>query len=112
MFNFKLIITMIGQAKKLLSVFLVACLGGIAGVGIYKTIEKDQYSRLSITDKQHHAQLVNYTSTPIPPEGCDFTKAAEMTVPAVVHVRTFYQQAATYNQTYDPFRDFFGGGRD
>lgn len=38
----------------------------------------------------------------------DFTTAAALTTPTVVHIRTTYTPKQRNNMTYDPFRDFFG----
>lgn len=38
----------------------------------------------------------------------DFTTAAALTTPTVVHINTTYSPKQKNNMTYDPFRDFFG----
>ncbi len=96
------------QIKFVAGVFMISCLGALAGVAIndfYKQNEQQSQLRL-----EQPVRLANYSSTP--PIGADFTKAASMTVNGVVHVKTTYV-AETFNkgQSYDPFRDFFYGDR-
>ena len=47
----------------------------------------------------------------VPENNVDFTTAADMSVHAVVHVKTTYPMNANQNQfyMYDPFRNLFGG---
>ena len=51
----------------------------------------------------NYAASGNYSSLP------DFTYPAELTTPAVVHIKTEYQQVKQSRGSYDPFKDFFGG---
>lgn len=99
---------MLNNLKKTLSFVLIAGIGGFAGAGIYNQVNKNNFKRTSIEDKQP-VKFVNYSAHP--ETDVDFTKAAEMTVHAVVHVKTFYerQNTSNYNPFFsDPFRDFFG----
>jgi Do/DeqQ family serine protease len=51
------------------------------------------------------------TSFPVAPNGMapiDFTYAAALTTPSVVHVKTTYQQTASYGGSSDLLRQFFG----
>jgi Do/DeqQ family serine protease len=83
---------------------LTATLGGIISIGIYKAIEPKETQTFNPIEHTP-VQLANFSSAEIT---VDFVKVAEMTVPAVVHVKTKTQGETQYY--YDPFKEFFGGG--
>lgn len=98
--------------KKTLSILLIASIGGLTSLGVYKLFEKNDPGKTGIQDEHASPQkpLVSFANLTIPPEnGIDFTAAAEMTVNAVVHVKTI-QEGQTYRYS-DPFYDFWGQGR-
>lgn len=92
--------------KKLMSGFLMALLGGVVSLGLYKyteptTVEPSE----QITTKE--TALVNYIE-PEPSLGVNYVTAAELTVNGVVHVKT--EGVVEYNQrSFDPLRQFFYG---
>ncbi len=90
--------------KKIAGILAVALLSGAVTLGGYKLfLEKPE--RVIITESTP-ARLMSSDEMP-DLVGLDFSKAAEMTVNTVVHVRSDYEgnpQAST-----DPFRDFFWG---
>ncbi len=101
---------MIKEIKKLTGILLVASIGGVAGVTFYKNSTADKPYN-SIQQRQANRQ-VNFVSAAGVPAGVDFTEAAEKTIPAVVHVKTFYgTQPVNNGAPFDPFRDFFYGDR-
>jgi Do/DeqQ family serine protease len=92
--------------KKTIAAFLVAGMGGAAALGLEHLLDRNE----------QHAQLldpqpVNYVNMPAAgaENTVNFTSAAEMTVHAVVHVKTTYAADATQQYGFDPFRDFFYG---
>ncbi len=91
--------------KKILALLGIASLGGFSGVAFYKAVEKDYYEAGFSGQNQSKVVLTNYAA---PEATIDFTKAADMTVHAVVHVKTYYEQSAPVN---DPFYNFFGGNQ-
>ncbi|MDP8229006.1 MAG: Do family serine endopeptidase [Candidatus Electryoneaceae bacterium] len=96
--------------KKILLVVVVAFIGGFASVGLYRTMEPDiEYQQVSLTEEQtftpvHAASyMANY---PMPESVPNFIDAADMTVHAVVHIKTEIRRR---NSTYDEFfYEFFG----
>lgn len=96
--------------KKLGLLVLAAGIGGFTALGVYKLLEKD--TPLSFEERQK-ASFVNYRSSGTVDGPLDFTQAAAIATPAVVHIKTTYEQVSAQgggNQFYfDPFRDFFGG---
>ena len=98
---------MLKVIKKYVAIVLIAGIAGFAGAEIFK-----------LTDK--HPAIVHYAGdapvhftnfSPSPPEVAnDFVHAADMTVHAVVHVKTAYEQRGYTNpfQFNDPWGGLFG----
>lgn len=91
--------------KKTANAFFIAIIGGITALGfnhwIQQPISKDPQLRYQVPVKQVNLPIV------VPENAMDFTAAAEMSVHAVVNVKTSY--ATKKNQyIYDPFQGFFG----
>lgn len=103
----------------LIQLTLVAFAGGLFSLSALKVLDKfadgkDNRATKYLTEQnaQLPAQFANYTpASNLAP--IDFTFAAEMTVHAVVHIRTEYQRkSSVYDDFFghmDPFRDFFFG---
>jgi Do/DeqQ family serine protease len=100
--------------KNWLSTATVALVSAVAAVGLYRFVEPEPESIVlerSAAESGTSAptQLVRY----LPPSGkaaagMDFTAAAAVSTPAVVHVKTAVRARATSNRSYHFFRDFFG----
>jgi serine protease Do len=97
---------MLSNTKKFLGILSIAAVGGFSGAGIYKLTNKD----LRTIDQKQQVQFANYNVTP-PEAAIDFTRAAEMTVHAVVHVKTYYEQKGSSSPYYDPFQEYLFGPR-
>ncbi|MBL0102723.1 MAG: Do family serine endopeptidase [Bacteroidetes bacterium] len=94
--------------KKAFGILVLGCLGGFGGSYLFSNFGPGSYSALrTVSDKQN----VHFASMPmsaVENAPIDFTKAADLTVHAVVHVKTFYTNQAKYNPFgMNPF-DFFG----
>ncbi len=90
--------------KKFSTLILVSVLGGAITLGSYKLFfEKDNVVNKPsvLTQQMATPKLVNYAT---PAENTDFTKAANATLSAVVHVRNVSVQ-----EVEDPFSAFFYG---
>ena len=98
--------------------FLTACLGGAVAIGSYKLIESKLQDGGTFEDKQK----VYFTNNPSPTINSssgelDFTQAAASVTPAVVHIKTTYNNNSSEGnsgrdkQMQDLFEDFFGGRR-
>jgi serine protease Do len=96
--------------KNILIVFSLTTMGGFTGVAIFKAVDKSHYEQTfagqSGQGQKNGILLASYAA---PEATIDFTKAAESSVHAVVHVKTFYEQEPTV--VYDPFHNFFGGNQ-
>lgn len=94
--------------------FLAACLGGAVAIGSYKLIENKYQDGMTFEEKQK----VHFINNPMPAISSstgdlDFTQAAAAVTPAVVHIKTTYNNpgaSAGRDQMQDMFEDFFGGG--
>ncbi|MGQ0829448.1 MAG: Do family serine endopeptidase [Bacteroidota bacterium] len=93
--------------KKIASAFIIASIGGITALGLNHLIEDKP---LAPAAQVTYQTPVKYVSMPgaVPESAMDFTIAADMSVHAVVNVKTTYPIEAANQYFYDPFRDFFG----
>ena len=87
-----------------------AILGGIVAIGVDHYIVDDQKNitvsqKETISDKN---DVVLAHNNGVIPTGVDFTYAAEVSTPGVVHIKTFKKQSS-YSSNYQqsPFDDFF-----
>src|SRR5690606_27510686 len=98
--------------KKLGLTLLTALVGGLIAVGGYKLFENKQESKMSFEDRQQ----LHYASNPVPEAmsstgNPDFTQAAAMVAPAVVHITTTYPGRSVSRSQGVPFalfEEFFG----
>jgi serine protease Do len=96
--------------KRFASLIFVALLGGLFSVGVYKILEKEPVSQtvyLPSPEREMPVYQAGYLANyPMPESVPDFVDAAEMTVHAVVHIKT---EVSRRNNVYDQFfHDFFG----
>lgn len=89
--------------KKYVIAVLMAMAGGFISLGAYSLIEKKHNSASQYVQQSAPVQMADYVPGN-PVTGPDFTNAANMTVHAVVHIKTEYQRK---NSTYDNFFDDF-----
>lgn len=91
--------------KKIISSFLIATMGGVVSIGVYKVLENDQFQETPRQESK--TKLVNIINSE-PENAIDYVTAAELTVNGVVHVKT--EGTLEYSQrAFDPFRHFFYG---
>lgn len=99
--------------KKLGLTLLTALVGGLIAVGGYKLLEHKQESKLSFEERQE----LHYANNPVPDVvsstgNPDFTQAAAMVAPAVVHITTTYPGRSGSGRSggdpMDLFEEFFG----
>jgi len=93
--------------NKLWSTFLAGAIGGLVTFGAAKFFEKPQ---IVVTSPAPVVRQTNYGGAPVP---FDFTKAAEKSMSAVVHIkasesRQLAQQRQQERRSSDPFEYFFG----
>jgi Do/DeqQ family serine protease len=92
--------------KKITSNLVVALLGGLISVGIFKVTEQEKYYE-SEDNKKKSNKFVNIINA-TPDASIDYVSAAELTVNGVVHVKT--EGTVEYKQQgFDPLRQFLYG---
>ncbi|MCC7232624.1 MAG: Do family serine endopeptidase [Bacteroidia bacterium] len=100
---------MFSNLKKTIGLFIIAGIGGLAGSYLYNrsAVEAIYPEGANISQKQnmHLVSLPGTSDVALP----DFTQAAEASVHAVVHVKTYYSaRPANYGPFgFNPF-DFYG----
>ncbi len=97
--------------RKLSSTVLVAVLSSVLTVAAIGYFKGDFNAGYRFEQQQTAARLARFTGSQVGiPGNLDFTYAAAMTTPAVVHIKTFYSPKPVSNRGYsnDPFHDFFG----
>ena len=96
--------------RKLSSTIVIAVLSSVLTVTAlhYFTGSNDAATRFNT--QQMNARLARLSGMPSGSGNLDFTYAAAMTTPAVVHIKTVTNPKPVSNKGYnnDPFRDFFG----
>ncbi len=88
--------------KRFVVLFLIALAGGAVALGLYKAFEKKPVYTYRY-EQQTPIRQASLVAGPVVAEP-DFEAAAAVSVPAVVHIRTEFQQKSS---VYDDFFDFF-----
>jgi Do/DeqQ family serine protease len=94
--------------NNLWSTLLAGAMGGLVTFGAVKMLETPKASQFQ--EQQTYSKQVNYGVTPMP---FDFTKAAERTMSAVVHIKASESKESAIqrlreNHNVNPFQYFFG----
>ncbi len=95
------------KARIFVFIVLVAVASSLATMVVYDQFIADQ----SGTDTISSPYAFTTAKFPVAPSGMapvDFTYAAALTTPTVVHVKTTYKQTSAYSAQSDMFRQFFG----
>src|SRR3954462_3571910 len=92
--------------KKIIGAFVIASIGGFTALGIDHFMEPKVQSNYQLG----YQTPVKYVNMPgsVLESGIDFTTAADLSIHAVVNVKTTYPLETSNQYMYDPFRDFFG----
>lgn len=94
--------------KKIVGIFLIALLGGVAALGLNKLFEKKESAGYYMSSKDR----LPVSKTEYMPGAAfnqpDFETAADISVHAVVHVKTEFQRKSN---VYDDFFNFFNFGQ-
>ncbi len=88
-------------------VVLVAIVSSLATMVVYDRLAHDNESSAAFASPYQFSSA----NFPVAPSGMapvDFTFAAALTTPTVVHVKTTYSQTTAYGMQNDIFRQFFG----
>ncbi|MBX2961212.1 MAG: Do family serine endopeptidase [Cyclobacteriaceae bacterium] len=99
--------------KKFTSLFAAAILGSVLTLGCYEFLKKDEPIIQYIQDPPISKVTYLDNATPGTTVPTDFTAIAEKVTPAVVHIRSTQKRTTReQNQSFDPFREFFGPPRN
>ncbi|MFN8165223.1 MAG: Do family serine endopeptidase [Bacteroidia bacterium] len=91
--------------KRAIAILMIAGFGGISGAYLYSHFNGGDfrtYKNVSEKQQVHFTSMPNSVDNTLP----DFTNAADLTVHAVVHVKTYYNGQTSYNPFSNPF-DFW-----
>jgi Do/DeqQ family serine protease len=92
--------------KKFGGYLLVAVLGSMISIGVVALVQKKNDRASGVPQSSVPVRLASYSGagTMLP----DFTAAANVSVHAVVHIKTEYQRKNSYYDYFFNFHDFFG----
>jgi Do/DeqQ family serine protease len=91
--------------RKIAITLITAFVGGAVAISAYKLLEHQSSSGLSLDERQKVYFTNNPSEITASTGALDFTQAAAIVSPAVVHVRTTYNRSM--GQGNDPFGDMF-----
>lgn len=93
----------------LFGLLFASLMGGIIALGGYKLIEPDRPSYPTELDNQNvrFSSFTMDTSEVVIPQGLNFVFASKIVTPAVVHIRTLYENQTASRGSQNPFDEFF-----
>jgi Do/DeqQ family serine protease len=94
--------------KRLLGTIAVAFAGGMLALGAHSLLTRANQSNDN-SGYQLPVRMASYGEGQAPINGPDLTVAAEMTIHAVVHIKTEYERKPNYYDYFFDLRDFFNG---
>lgn len=89
--------------KRLISFVLAGAFGGLIALGGAWLLSPNQ--QRTATEATAPARAINYSPSNVP---FDFTAAANVSMPVVVHIAVTAKQSAQRNEGYNPLQFFFG----
>jgi serine protease Do len=97
--------------KKIVVLFFSAVIGGASALGIADLLKKEHTPKTELTSNANSNLSSRLISMPPGSDAVpEFTKAAESSIHAVVHIKTTFEDEVSQNGLgADPFRDFFWG---
>ncbi len=90
--------------KRFVSIFIVALLGGATALTVNHFMADRHVQVQSIQPPNYPVKFASYSGM-TPESSIDFIKASEVSLPAVVHVKTEYAPQRSQFYYYDPFND-------
>ncbi len=102
---------MIKNLGKTGGIILIALAAGLLGSFAFQKIVGNEGSKqVVVQSADQPARFINMSASSAAAPS-DFVTAAQISVPAVVHVKTVFEMSPTSGSGYNPFRDFFWGDR-
>ncbi len=96
------------NAKKILAIVIIATLGAFVGAFVFSRLQMNTPVKQAVAIERQIARFTSNESVSIP-GNVDFTVAAEISVNAVVHVKTVASSQQGYGE--NPLYEFFFGPR-
>ncbi len=93
-------------AKKALSILAIAVVGGLVALGFNKLFTNESAPQ-SFQEHQNAKFTLAEKLADVPQ--LDFVSVAEVSTPAVVHIKSTIKSSVSPQQQYNPFEDFFNG---
>lgn len=91
--------------KKILSVLFVAIIGGLVALSVNRLFNEDKTPQSFVQHENAKFTLAEKLSD-VP--DVDFVSVADISTPAVVHIKTTIRTSSQQPQMYNPFEEFFG----
>lgn len=97
------------NAKKVLAIVLIASIGAFVGAFVFSKLQVDGSTKVSVIEERHFAPRLAAMDSGSFHGGVDFIEAAEISVNAVVHVKTVSKARTGFQE--NPLYEFFFGPR-
>ena len=88
--------------KRLVSIFFIALIGGATALTVDRYLVRNEKSIQTNVPNNYPVKFTNFNGM-APEASGDFIKASEISLPAVVHVKTEYAPQRNQLYYYDPF---------
>lgn len=94
--------------KRIVTIFFTALIGGTVALTVDHYLATKETHIQSSIPNNYPVKFTGYSGM-APESSIDFVKASEISLPAVVHVKTEYAPQRNQMYYYDPFRNFMWG---
>lgn len=96
--------------KRIASIFVVALLGGVSALTVnHLMADTERSEKAAVQPPNYPVKFAGFNGM-TPESSSDFIKASEISLPAVVHVKTESAPQRSQFYYYDPFRDQYWNG--
>ncbi|MFI5164397.1 MAG: Do family serine endopeptidase [Bacteroidia bacterium] len=92
--------------KRILIIFFTALMGGTAALTVDHMMVRDQNKVQATSSINYPVKFAGFNGMTPEASSTDFVKASEISLPAVVHVKTEYAPQRNQFYYYDPFHDY------
>lgn len=97
--------------KKAIGMFIVAALGAVLGVTIWKQFDTPEVYYNINAPADYQLTSEKEVTTPAVTETPNFVAASSAATPAVVHIKSFYEaKTSSGSRSNNPWEEFFGDG--
>lgn len=93
--------------KKILGFLIVGVVGGLVALGLHAVFIKHTPAASSLNNEERALAFASLKAQADKSGGVDFVKAAALSTPSVVHIKTVVEQRSNMQSNRAPFHDFF-----